>query len=95
MDLRDDLRLAQHQQVVVALHELGEVGEARAAIAGLVQLVPLDHGAHGAVDEQNALGGSLLQRGDALLAGHALSASFAGAAPVSAAGRNPSRWQMA
>jgi hypothetical protein len=95
MDLRDDLRLTQHEQIVVALHELGKVSEPRAAIAGLVQLVPLDHGAHGAVDEQDALGGCLLQSGDALVAGHALSASFAGVAPASEPGRSPSRWQMA
>ena len=86
-------RLRQHQQVVVALHELGEVGEARAAIARLVELVALDHGAHGAVDDQDALGGGLLERGDALLACHALTASLARGQPRS--GLSPSRWQMA
>ena len=43
--------------------------EALAAIAGLVELVALDHGAHGAVEDQDALLGGRFQRGDALLRG--------------------------
>ena len=72
--------------------ELGMVRKALAAVAGLVQLVALDHGAHGAVDDQDALGSGFLERGDALLACHALTASLAGSRSP---GRSPSRWQMA
>jgi hypothetical protein len=31
------------------------IGKARAAIVGLLQLVPLDHGAHRAVEDEDAL----------------------------------------
>ena len=65
--------------------------EALAAIAGLVELVALDHGAHGAVEDQDALLGLALQRGDALLAGHDAALTSA----TAFAGRSPSRWQMA
>ena len=63
MDLADDLRLRQHQQVVVALQVVRVVGEALAAIVGLVEPVALDHRAHGAVEDQDALleqGGELV-----------------------------------
>src|SRR6185436_1736046 len=95
MDFGDRLRLGQHEQVVVALHGLWMVGEALAAEGRLVELVALDHRAHGAVDDQDALGGSRLQRSDALLSGHALRASLASVGPLLATGRKPSRWQMA
>ena len=95
MDLGDRLRLGKHEKVVVALHGFGVGGKALAAEGGLVELVALDHRAHGAVDDQDALGGSRLQRGDALLSGHALTASLAIAGPLLASGLRPSRWQMA
>ena len=65
--------------------------EARAAIAGLVQLVALDHGAHGAIQDEDALLGFALQRGNAFFTGH--DAAFAAANAF--AGRKPSKWQMA
>ncbi len=95
VDLGDGLRLGEHEQVVVALHGLGMGGEALAPEGRLVELVALDHRAHGAVDDQDAPGGGRLERGDALLSGHALTASLAIAEPLLAAGLSPSRWQMA
>ena len=56
VDVADDLRLGQHQQVVVALEIRRMVGEARTAVARLVQVVALDHGAHRAVDDEDATG---------------------------------------
>ena len=45
----------RQQQVVVALEVVRVVGEALAAIVGLDQAVALDHGAHGAVEDEDAL----------------------------------------
>ena len=56
VDAADDLRLGQHQQVVVALQVAGPVGKALAPVIRLLQPVPLDHGAHGTVQDQDALG---------------------------------------
>ena len=56
-----------------------------AAIAGLVQLVALDHGAHGAIEDEDALLGFALQRGNAFFTGH--DAAFASAKAL--AGRKP------
>ena len=78
---------------LLPLTSLAMVGEALAAIVGLVQLVALDHGAHGAVDDQDALVGGLLERGDAFARGSCVDRLLGcgGAAPVC----SPSRWQMA
>src|SRR3546814_8237831 len=43
------------QQFVVALQVFAVVGEALAAEIGLAQLVALDHGSHGAIQDQYAL----------------------------------------
>ena len=83
--------LRQHEQVVVALDELGVVGKALATIVGLLQLEALDHGAHGAVDDEDALVGGFLERRDAFAAGHAFTAFGCAAG----SGLSPSRWQMA
>ncbi len=61
LDRGDDLGLAQQQQVVVALDVARPVGEARATVVGLVQLVALDHGAHAAVEDQDAFLEGLLE----------------------------------
>ena len=66
--------------------------ETRAAIAGLVQLVALDHGAHGAIEDEDALLGFALQRGNAFFAGH--DAAF-DLRRTPSPGASPSRWQMA
>ncbi len=50
----------EHEQIVVAFDVALPVLEAHAAIAVLVQLVALDHGAHGAVDDEDALVGGRL-----------------------------------
>jgi len=55
MDVGDDLRPGDRQQVVVALQVRGMVGEAPAPVIGFFQFVVLDHGAHGAVEHQDAV----------------------------------------
>ncbi len=54
MDAGDDPGPGDRQQVVVALQVRGMVGETLAPVTGLVQVVGLDHGAHGAVEHQDA-----------------------------------------
>ena len=56
MDFADRVRLREDEQVVVAADLAVPGVEARAAIAALVELELLDHGAHGAVEHQDALG---------------------------------------
>ena len=51
MDVGDDLRLGDRQQVVVALEVLTPVGEPGPAVVGLGELVALDEGAHRAVQD--------------------------------------------
>ena len=65
MDIADDLRPGQREQVVVAGELAVVVGIERAAKVGLAQLVALDHGAHGAVQQQDALGRRRFERGQA------------------------------
>ena len=55
MDIAHGLRAAEIEQIVVAAHLAVPGVEARAAITFLVELEPLDHGAHGAVEHQDAL----------------------------------------
>ena len=57
------VRPAEIEQIVVAAHLAVPGIEARAAKALLVEAERLDHGAHGAVEHQNALGGEPAQRG--------------------------------
>ena len=57
------VRPAEIEQIVVAAHLAVPGIEARAAKAFLVEAERLDHGAHGAVEHQNALGGKPAQRG--------------------------------
>src|SRR5690606_33382372 len=66
VDRRDDLRPGQRQQVVVAALVVAGIGEALAAVVGLLQPVALDHGAHGAVEHQDAAGEGRFERGDAV-----------------------------
>ncbi len=56
VDVADRGRLREDQEIVVAFHVAVPVREARAAITGFVQPQRLDHGAHGAVEHQDALG---------------------------------------
>ncbi len=55
MDVADHVRARQAQQFVVALHVLVEVLETLAAVLRLAQLEALDHGAHGTVEDGDAL----------------------------------------
>ena len=69
----DDLGPGQHQQVVATLEIVRPVLEPLAAERGFIQPVLLDHRAHGAVENDDALGEQLAQgvRRD-LLIGHRL-----------------------
>ena len=61
MDFGDHLRTGDREQLVVAFDVVREVGQPLAAIVGLGQLVALDHGAHGTVEDQDALCEQLTQ----------------------------------
>jgi hypothetical protein len=61
VDVAHRVGLAEVEQVVVAPHVPVPVLEPLAAIASLVQLEPLDHGAHGAVEDQDTFGRRLPQ----------------------------------
>jgi len=69
MNLGDDLRLRQHQDVAVALEVAGPRLEALAAIVALAEAIALDHGAHRAVDHQDALRERLAECVDAFGSG--------------------------
>ena len=56
MDVAHRRRLRQNQKIVIAAHLAVPGIEAGAPIALLVELELLDHGAHGAVEHQDALG---------------------------------------
>ena len=56
MQFLDDGGLGQIQDIGIALEVAVVVGEPRAAIRLLVQLLALDQGAHGAVENEDALG---------------------------------------
>ncbi len=87
VNLAHALGRAEIEQVVVAAHVAVPVLEPLAAIAGFVQLVALDHGAHGAVENEDALTRFPFQGFDALFAGHVVTL-----APAKAlAGRKPSK----
>ena len=90
MDVAHRVRPAQIEQVVVAAHLAVPGVEARAAIALLVELERLDHGAHGAVEHQDALAQRSMKRPDW---SHAVT-DDANQLPVTA-GRKPSKWQIA
>ena len=61
MNLGNHLRTGDREQLVVAFDVVGEVGQPLAAVVGLGELVALDHGAHGAVEDQDAPGEQLAQ----------------------------------
>src|SRR5262249_62106565 len=62
MNVADLGGLAEDEEIVVAAHLAIPGIEARAAIAFLVEAERLDHGAHGAVEHQDALGCEAAQR---------------------------------
>jgi hypothetical protein len=60
VNLADNRRLGQHQQIVVALEIARPVAEPLAAIIRLLQPIALNHGAHRAIQNQNAAGQQVL-----------------------------------
>src|SRR5690606_16486938 len=71
MDIANDIWLGEAQQVVVALEVAVELPETVAAIILFCQAIPLDHGAHAAIQEQNALLQDFMKALNALMAvGH-------------------------
>ena len=60
VDVADQPRLREREQVVVAAQLARPVAEARAAVVLLGKPRALDHGAHGAVQQQDALAQQLL-----------------------------------
>ena len=64
MDIVDDLRPGEGEQVVVPGELVVVIGIERAAKVGLAQPVALDHGAHGPVQQQHALDCSRFERGN-------------------------------
>ena len=62
MNVADLRRLTEDEEIVVAAHLTVPGIEACAAIAVLVEPERLDHGAHGAVEHEDALGGDAAQR---------------------------------
>ena len=77
VDVADDGRLRDDEQVVIALQLAGVVLEAVAAVVLLLQLQLLDHGAHRAVEVDDALA----QEGLKALAGRVQRESLAGHRP--------------
>ena len=61
VDVVHDVGLGEGEQVVVALDGLSKVLELLAAEVFLGEFVALDHGAHGAVDQHDALRENLVQ----------------------------------
>ena len=55
LDATNHVRARQHQQVVVAFDIAWPVGEAFATVILLLELVALDHRAHAAIENQDAL----------------------------------------
>ena len=94
VDLAHDVRPRQHQQVVVALEILRVVLEALTPEFGLAQTVALDHRAHRAVEDQDALRQQCAQFGAAVglpagggiggYGGHASLQSMTGAGSLAA-----------
>ena len=92
VDVLDRLRLGQDQQIVVAADVAMEIRKARAAKRGLVILQALDHGAHGAVEHQDAFAGGGEQGGSLGRNQVRSSDQAAFCAPL---GRMPSKWLIA
>ena len=53
MDIADDLRLGERQQIIVALEIGGVIGKALTTIVCLREPVSLNHRTHGAVEHEN------------------------------------------
>ena len=101
MDVADRLGPGEVEEIVVAAHLAVPRVEAGAAVARLVEAEGLDHGAHGAVEHQDALGRGFAERGLHVGAVGGLGLDLYGhcidfqAAACAGCGRRPRRWQMA
>ena len=92
VDVLDRLRLGQDQQIVVAADVAMEIRETLAAKRGLVILQALDHGAHGAVEHQDAFAGGREQGGSL---GRNRHGHRIRRLSVRHCGRMPSKWLIA
>src|SRR4029077_4443244 len=61
VDVGDDVRLRQIERIVVQAQISRMMGELLAAVIGLLEMPRLDHGAHGAIEQQDALAHPLEQ----------------------------------
>ena len=68
MDSGHNLRLGEYQQVIVPLEVAGPVGEPGPAIIGLLQPMTLQHGAHGAVEDKDAVRQKVAETGESTIA---------------------------
>jgi hypothetical protein len=70
VDLLDRVRTGQHQKVVVALELRCVAAQARAPEVRLLEPLGLEHGAHGPVQDEDALGEQLLELLASVRGGH-------------------------
>ena len=61
VDVLNQVRAGERQQLVIAFDVFGEVFEALASVLRLTQLEALDHGAHGPVEDEDTAGQPLRQ----------------------------------
>ena len=66
MNLLDDRRLGQHQQIIIAFEIAWPILETHAPEVFLLQVIALDHGAHRAIQNQDAVGEQSGQFGGAI-----------------------------
>ena len=94
MNVADGLGLGEIEQIVIASQVAFRVLEQSAAKTSLIEAQVLDHGAHGAVEHQDALARGLHERSAHRLAVGQFEIRHHAALMVSC-GRNPSKWQIA
>ena len=70
MDILDDLRMSDIQDVVIEPQFFGMGGEFLAPVVGLAEIVTLDHRADGAVQNHNATIQDFLELSEAILVAH-------------------------
>ena len=75
MDALDHVGAGQHEDVVVALEVAAVITETLAAEVGLLEPVALDHGAHRAVEDEDALGEEPFEAGLEIVRGHGFGAA--------------------
>src|SRR2546425_9212251 len=60
MNALNNVRLCKHQKVIIAFDVAWPVFKTLTAIISFLKLMPLDHGAHGAIDDQDPFFQTLL-----------------------------------